>query len=287
MKTCAVILDYRGAQKTSACLRSLAGQGLDCAVIVDNSADIRASMALEAAVDTLRQESLDLEMHLHRSPANLGFARGVNAGLQHVAARKCDTFLLLNNDATVAAGTIASLKAALAEPGVDLVAPVLIDNDGAQQPVFWYQRYLGIMSDRAMPSSFPYLSGCCLLFRRDLLEAGTLLDEEFFMYGEDVLLGWRLGRTGRTIRLVDNAIVRHAGVGSSRQCKLFYEYHTARAHVILAWKTRLSSIEVPALLLGKGIGLAMRAVVRSMRYRSVTPMLAFCLAWLPLDLRAP
>lgn len=256
-------------------------------LVVDNSAEDRASNALEAAVAAVQLDGLDFAVYIMRSPSNLGFARGVNAAIAHDVARNCDAILLLNNDAALAAGTMESLIAALNEPGVDLVAPVLASDKGNEQPVFWYQRFLGIMSPHPMPYSFPYLSGCCLLLRRDLLEAGKLLDEDFFMYGEDILLGWRLQKERKVARHVKHAVVHHVGIGSSQQCELFYEYHTARAHVLLAWKTYKVPLELPLLLIGKGLGLAMRAVVRSMRFRSLTPLLAFCLSWFPLELRTP
>jgi N-acetylglucosaminyl-diphospho-decaprenol L-rhamnosyltransferase len=286
MKICAVILDYRGAEKTGKCLLSLVGQGIDTVLIVDNSADRRAGAALDNTVQDLRRSAPGYELPVLRPAVNLGFARGVNLALGHHAALACDAFLLLNNDATAMPHMVSRLVDTLVERDADLVAPAIVDAGGRRQPMLWYQRFFGLLTAGPLPASFPYLSGCCLLFRRELLASDKLFDDDFFMYGEDTLLGWQMARAGKILTCNEDAVVCHAGRGSSRQSRLFYEYHMARAHVLLALKTARSPAEIPFLLIAKSIGLALRAVRRCARSGSAVPLLAFFLAWLPLEIRA-
>jgi hypothetical protein len=56
--------------------------------------------------------------------------------------------------------------------------------------------------------------------------------------------------------------------------------------VLLALKTARSPVEIPLLLAAKGAGLALRALRRCVRSGSAAPLLAFFLAWLPLEIRA-
>ena len=100
MKICAVVLDYRGAERTEQCLRSLNNQGINAVLIVDNSADEAASIALDLAVRNLMQGDLDYVAKMIRPNDNLGFSHGVNRALNDEHARDCDAFLLINNDAT-------------------------------------------------------------------------------------------------------------------------------------------------------------------------------------------
>lgn len=286
MKICAIVLNYRDAARTEACMSSLHGQGLDTVLIVDNSADEHATDELAAMLER-QKECVDYTPHLLNSGNNLGFARGVNLALNDEAALHCDAFLLINNDAVALSDMVARLAAALADTGAAMVAPTVVDAAGVQQPMLWYQRFFGLLTVRPLPGSFPYLSGCCLLVRREILENGRLFDEDFFMYGEDTRLGWRLACAGKKPLRLDDAFVRHDGAGSSRRGQMFYEYHMARAHVLLAMKTWHHPMEIPLLLASKCVGLSLRALWRSLRFGNIAPLKAFFMAWLALDIRVP
>lgn len=286
MKICAIVLNYRNVARTETCLRSLVGQGLDTVLVEDNSADQRFSDQLAVMLE--QQTGLvDYRLSLFNPGSNLGFARGVNRAINDATALHCDAFLLINNDAIAQPGMLIRLIAALADTGALMVAPTVVDAAGVPQSMLWYQRFFGLLTVRPLPGSFPYLSGCCLLVRREMLEGGKLFDEDFFMYGEDTLLGWRLARAGEVLRRVNDAVVCHTSGGSSRQGQLFYEYHTARAHVLLSLKTWHSPLEIPLLLVSKSIGLAFRALRRSARCGNGVPLLAFILAWFPMKIRVP
>lgn len=286
MKICAIVLNYRNAARTEACLCSLTGEGLDAVLVVDNSADKHAAGEL-AVVMEWQAVHMGCTLRLLNPGSNLGFARGVNLALNDAVALHCDAFLLINNDAVALPGMLSRLAAALADTGTAMVAPTVVDAAGKPQPMLWYQRFFGLLTARPLPGSFPYLSGCCLLVRRDMLEKGRLFDEDFFMYGEDTLLGWRLACAGTKPLHLDDAFVRHDGVGSSRRGQLFYEYHIARAHVLLALKTWRHPLEMPLLLASKCVGLSLRALWRSLRFRNAIPIKAFFMAWLALDIRVP
>jgi GT2 family glycosyltransferase len=231
----------------------------------------------------------DLNLQILNTNQNLGFARGVNFALSidEMNDQPHDAYLLLNNDAVAMPGMVNRLATALAAPDMKMVAPVVVDTAGKPQPMLWYQRFLGLQTAYPLPGSFPYLSGCCLLVRRGMPGEGGLLDEEFFMYGEDTLLGWRCARAGRRTLRVGDAFVCHDSTGSSRRGQWFYEYHMARAHVLLAKKTLRHSAELPMLLACKGLSLSLRALWRALRYKNVVPLKAFFMAWRALDVRVP
>lgn len=290
VKICAVILDYRGAIKTEACLRSLAGQGLTTVLIVDNSAEPTASRLLAGTVERMRAQSADFDLQVINTSTNLGFARGVNLALStdQMSEHPHDAYLLLNNDAQAMPGLVQRLTVELeGDKAADLVAPSINSGPNHSQRIMWYNRYLGLQSRLQFPFSFPFLSGCCLLFRRDILEEGRLFDESFFMYGEDACLGWRLHSKGKTIRCVESATVCHGGQGSSRKGGLFYEYHMVRAHLLLSMKTWRNPLEIPLMLICKLFVLTARALVRSVRSRSTIPAIALIMGLFNIPVRRP
>lgn len=286
MNICAIVLDYHGAERTKKCLLSLVGQGINTILVVDNSEDDRATNALNSVICQIKKgAALDYKIKILTPSHNLGFGNGVNFALQDKAAQASDFMLLINNDAIASPELVRQLVSTLNESNIDLIAPQIIDDGGKIQPMLWYQRYISLLTPYQLPLSFPYLSGCCLLFRRELVHTGKLFDADFFMYGEDTLLGWQLNRSGKTMLIDTSASVRHIGQGSSSQYKFFYEFHMARAHILLATKTWTTRLEIPLLLIGKFFSLGVRSVLRCIRSRSLVPLFAFTLAWFPLSIR--
>ena len=112
-----------------------------------------------------------------------------------------------------------------------------------------------------------------------------LFDEDFFMYGEDVWLSWHVMRLGYRLACATSTSIEHEGSASSKHGGLFYEYHSARVHVLLGLKMVRHPIEVPALIVGRIFYLLARALFRSVRFRSMNPLRAYLMAWFPIELR--
>ena len=269
---------------------SLLGQHLQTVIVVDNSADTRAHTELLQVIEDLRHTDPGYVIEILTPEKNLGFSRGVNAALSHDlrTGKRHDYYLLLNNDAIAVPNLVEKLVSAMDQnPQSPLVAPSIDNGTNTTQGLLWYHRYLGLISKRHIPCSFPFLTGCCLIFRRDLVKNGVLFDETFFMYGEDVQLSWNVQKSGGKLSCLKDTLVIHHSGGSSRQGRLFYEHHVARGHMILALKTWRLPIEIPLMVITKFTVLLIRAVVRSVRYRRITPIAALLLTLLPLRIHTP
>ncbi len=211
---------------------------------------------------------------------NLGFARGVNQAvtLDRASQAPHTHYLLFNNDALAVPGLLRALHARMAvDPRVTLVAP-RIRWGVHERCVVWYQRATALLSDSPLLLAFPYLTGCCLLVDATVAANGRIFDEDFFMYGEDVELGWRVQRAGGQVASADDVVIYHEGTGSSGVGGLFYEYHMVRGHLLLARKLARHPLEVPLLALGRVLPLLVRAVARSVRFGSFVPLSALLLA---------
>ncbi|WMP18897.1 glycosyltransferase [Thiothrix lacustris] len=96
-RICGLMLAYFKADMTLKCLRTLAGQGIETIMLVDNS-----------HCPEEHQRTLQLVQHFPKSwlkvviaEDNLGFAKGMNLALDHARQLgEWDYFLLLNNDIT-------------------------------------------------------------------------------------------------------------------------------------------------------------------------------------------
>lgn len=287
MTVCAIILDYFGAQKTEQCLASLTHQGINTIYVVDNSGSGDASNQLGTAIGRVRAHGPDYAVEILSPGENLGFAKGVNFAISHDRRSESphDYYLLLNNDALAGRDLVRGLLAALQQsPRASIAAPRIISSDPGREYGVWYHRYLGLLLSRPTALSFHYLTGCCLLVSKDVVRNNGLFDEAFFMYGEDAELGWRLTREGRRPICATNVFVRHELGPSVDRTKLFYEYHMVRGHLLLSLKTSMHPVEIPFLLLTKSLALACRAIIRSLRHHTLTPLASLLLALLPVDM---
>ncbi len=221
-----VVVSYNSADTLADCLRPLAGEDwLD--VIVVDSASQDGSVEVAAGLP-VRVRVLD---------RNLGFAYGCNRGLE---AGSAPYVLFVNPDACIQPAAVRRLVEVLEEDrAVGLVAPRIVSGDGSlehSQRRFprlrstWAQ---GLLLHRLVPRAgwadelvrdprayerprpVEWVSGACVLLRRDVLERLGGWDEGFFLYCEDVDLCRRLWRAGYEVRFEPSATAVHVGGGSA------------------------------------------------------------------------
>jgi GT2 family glycosyltransferase len=240
----AVVVSYNTRDDVLRCLGSLerdAGMPLEV-LVVDNGSE-------DDSVDAVRREFPSVL--LLDNGENLGFARAANRGLR---AARAPYALILNSDAEVLPGALEAMVSILDErPGVGAVGPRTLGSDGTPQVSFgpalgplaeWRQRRLvrGVrnrrpetlreVEQRGRSESEPdWVSGACLLARREALEAVGLFDEGFFLYEEDVDLCLRLRRAGwRIVYTPAATVVHHLGRSVARiPSRARIEYH--RSHI--------------------------------------------------------
>ena len=265
MKICAIILNYFGHEDTVACVESLARQQISRIIILENSGSNDERAKLESAFEGFSK------VDIIASEDNLGFARGVNHILRQYLSNPFDAFLILNNDTIASPTLIETLVNGMERHGLDCVAPVIYhypETDIVWSGGNYYNRLTGLITHRPhrLPGEMFYLTGCCLLIRRYVFEGAGLLDESFFMYGEDIEFSSRAQRNGFVTGIVPDASLYHRASASSRNNSLFYEYHLTRGHFLLLGTLSRSKNEVYLSSLGKMLCLGLRALVRTMRY---------------------
>jgi GT2 family glycosyltransferase len=207
-----VILNYNTRDLLRDCLASLRGQsGLDFATcVVDNaSGDGSADMV----------ESEFPEVHTIRNRENSGFAGGNNLGLRWFGFPELPHAryaMLLNPDTIMPADVLTKMVAfADAHPDIGVVGPKLLLMDGTLDkacrrsfptPEVSFYRLTGLSAlfprsprfgrynmtflDPDAQADVDSVVGACMMVRAEAVQRAGLLDEQFFMYGED--LDWCL-----------------------------------------------------------------------------------------------
>ncbi|MQA60435.1 MAG: glycosyltransferase [Actinophytocola sp.] len=221
-----VVVNYRGATDTIACLRALATT-LDYpafeVVCVDNASggdDLRR----------IRDASAELSgvtITVVAAERNLGFAGGCNLG----AERARGTVLaFLNNDARPDAGWArAAVDTLRAEPSVAAVASKVLDSDGDRVDfvdggLTWfgmgYKRHAGTPvadlphAEHELAKDVLFATGSAMFVRASVFAELGGFDERFFMFYEDVDFGWRLNLRGWRVRYVPESVAYHRHHGT-------------------------------------------------------------------------
>lgn len=200
-RVCAVVVNWNGLDDTRVCLESLRrSEERAAVVVVDNG-------STDGSADAIAAEYRDVE--LLRSARNLGFAGGNNLGIRSALERGYEHILLLNNDAAVEPATIGALLAA-ARDRVGIVGAALDEPDGVTIGGGRIDRWTFTSAPVRDPRETPdYVSGACMLVRREVFEQVGLFDERYFFYFEDADLCLRARAAGWELAVAPGARVRH------------------------------------------------------------------------------
>lgn len=267
-----LILNYRDATRTVRCIASLLDDGISHILVWDNSGDDGAS------ANTLRERLVhESRVSVETTGINLGFAAGVNRGLAWIHENFPKAWvLLINNDAVLLRGATDALADALKNKHEAAIAYPTIDHGGCHIGTVFYQRHFGLITHKQLVGSFPYASGCCQLLAPKRL-SGSWFDESYFMYGEDMEQGYRLGK--KRMVHVPSVWVRHEGSASSGIGSVFYETRMVAAHWLLAGALSRNRIDLGMLYVGRALALSARALLRAGRYRSLIPLRCLHEGW--------
>jgi GT2 family glycosyltransferase len=247
-----VILNYNTSEHLRACLEAIQREGsttlgggpLEAEVIVvDNASRDGSAEMVEADFPGVT---------LIRSPRNGGFAYGNNQALKHCRG---DAVLVLNPDTLLPVGGLRGLLAVFeAHPDAGIVGPKLLRPNGSMHlacrrsfptPAVAFYRLSGLSRlfprsptfgrynltyvDADLPIEVDSVCGACMLVRRSVIERVGMLDERFFMYGEDLDWCLRARDAGWTVRYEPSVVVQHQHGAASRQRALRTTFHFFRA----------------------------------------------------------
>ncbi|MEO5577050.1 MAG: glycosyltransferase family 2 protein [Gaiellaceae bacterium] len=275
MQLVAVVLSFNGREDTLAALESL--RGLDT-VVVDNG-------STDGSADAVAEQFPEVE--LVRTGVNLGFAGGNNVGIRRALDRGAGWVLLVNNDAEVEPGLVDALAAAAAarpDAGVLACKVLFADADRLWYAGAGFDPYLGRSRHRGFgspdtpgePIDTVRATGAAMAVSRTAIEAAGLLDEELFLYAEDLEWSLRIREAGFAIVYVPAARVRHhvsaASGGAGSPTTSYYETRNMLAVVERhrplprgLTGIRRALVVVPRVLRAAGRPASARAALRGWR----------------------
>lgn len=235
MKLSVVIVSYNVRNYLEQCLQSVqrALEGIEGEVfVVDNHSD-------DDSVVTVREKYP--WVRLIENQENLGFSKANN---QAIRQSQADYVLLLNPDTVVAEDTLRGVLTFMDEhPKAGGAGVMMCYEDGSKAPesrralptpwvaalkmLGFTKRYYMSHLPWDQPCRIEVISGAFCLLRHEALKTIGLLDEDFFMYGEDIDLSYRLLKGGWENWYLPYSIIHYKGKSTQksdyRYVHVFYQ----------------------------------------------------------------
>lgn len=240
-----IIVNYNVKTYVAQCLDSIRRSTRDMSVefiVVDNNSS-------DGSVEYLKDAFPEVVFIANTD--NCGFAKANNQGIR---IAKGKYVLLLNPDTVISEDTLSDCKRFMDEhEKAGAVGVKMLKTDGSfayesrrgvptpfvafckmsglgtlfpRSRTFgrYYMRYLDIDSTEPIE----VISGAFVFIRRSVLDKSGLLDEDFFMYGEDVDLSFRLLRTGYQNYYLPTRILHYKGESTQKSSyKYVYNFYNA------------------------------------------------------------
>lgn len=288
-----VLLNYYGAHDTVECVRSVqksvlpVGWKMEIAIgnITERGREESATEEKEYLLKELSKvQILDVE--------NRGFAGGNNAVIRWLQFhKKPDVYILLNNDTVVHPESLGIL-AGEATRQMALISPKIYFSAGKEfhrgeykanekGKVLWYAGgeidwqniyawHRGVdevdlgQNDRTSVTDFA--TGCCMAFSKQTFATLGYMDEQYFMYLEDLDYSVRAYDEGLAVLYEPRAIIWHKNAGSTGSGSDFHVYYQTRNRLLFGdrwanWRAKRALRKEAERLLGSGSTAQQRAIL--------------------------
>ena len=248
-----VVVSYNSRANLRACVEALTALEWVDVTVVDNASPDRSLDAVS-----------DLPLRTIALTRNAGFAYGCNVGAQVGAA---PYVLLLNPDTEIEANSLRRLVDVLEKnAGAGAVAPRIVSPSGElhhslrrfprlrstySQALFlhrlvpralWADETIRREEDYAQAGVHEWVSGACILVRRELFQRLNGLDEGFFLYCEDTDLCLRIRQAGYDVRFEPSAVVVHEGGASAPRASLLRVAAASRIRYARKHRSRAAAV---------------------------------------------
>ncbi|MDP2586461.1 MAG: glycosyltransferase family 2 protein [Candidatus Komeilibacteria bacterium] len=258
-KVCIIIVNYNGQKYLPDLLGSIFSNQpnsvLQEVVLVDNA-------SVDNSLNWLKQNYPQVTVLAQTE--NYGFAKGNNIGINWAMANGCDYVFLLNSDTLMEAGCLDKLVSAIEQDDkIAVIQPKILlwpltDLINSLGNVIHYLGF-GYTYGHKTPTmnhqlgrsiyQVNYCSGAACLIKLEALARTGLFNEEFFMYHEDLDLGWRFSLMGYKNMIEPRAVVYHK-YEFSRSIQKYYYMERNRWLVMLQnYKLLTLLLILPALLM--------------------------------------
>lgn len=211
-----ILVNYNGYKYTIECVNSLGKINYRNykIIIVDNASS-------DNSLTILKQKLNDCI--IIDSKENLGFAGGNNLGIKYALHHNGDYIMLLNNDTLVKTDFLDNMLNSFNKDNkIGLVGCKIMYHP--EKDIIWYGggyidwfKFIGVHYEMKQvdkgqcdtEKEIDFITGCCMLIKREVFEKSGLLSEDYFMYFEDVDFCVKVRNVGYKIWYNPKAVIYH------------------------------------------------------------------------------
>lgn len=221
-KVSIIILNWNGWQDTLECFDSLTRityPNYDVVILDNNS----TNESVEKIKNWITNKKTAVAYKLIINSQNTGFAGGNNPGIEYAVKNKSDYILLLNNDTIVDPGFLEKMiKVGESDEKIGIIGPKIYYETDKNRIWFGggYFDWLGggkhldfdKIDDKPFDETIKkinFVTGCCFLIKRVAVEKIGLMNEDFFLYYEDVEWSLRAIKYGYKIIYAPGSHIWH------------------------------------------------------------------------------
>lgn len=231
-----IVVSYNTLNLLKQCLSSVYNTLVTEGILKETEVIVVDNASTDGSCEMVKKEFPQVKLIINEK--NLGFAKANN---QAVKVAKGEYVLLLNSDTKVKESAFLNLlKVSKKGKNIGVVGGKLLDRDDSTQAscgffphltkVFLWMSFLDdfpFISRLIKPyhveergfyqkrQEIDWVSGACLMFRKDIIDKVGFLDEKIFMYGEEVEWCYRVKKEGFAVLYTPGAEIYHYKGGSS------------------------------------------------------------------------
>lgn len=277
MKIAIIILNWNSENYIFDCIESVQkleiGNWKIDVVIVDNKSTNQSDELIETRYKDVK---------LLRNKENLGFTGGNNVGIEHAMENGADYVMLLNSDTIVDKDLLIELiETAESDKQIGIVGPKIFFASGHEYKTDYQAKdkgkviwYAGgkidwknvILSHRGVDEvdqgqydqrqETDFVTGCCVLVKKQVIEKIGMLDNKYFLYLEDADFCQRAKLAGYKIIYSPKGNVWHLNAGSSSVGGGLQDYYITRNRLLFGMK--YANLKTKTALLKEGIRLLLK-----------------------------
>ncbi len=253
ISTAIIVLNWNSPEDTICCLESLLALiGNDLVTIIvcdnhsdDNSVELIAHWASLHFPQVLTNTTDQAQFILFQLGSNSGYAAGNNVGLQYAVDHGFKYAWILNNDTVVAENALTALIDCIEQhPEVGCYGSTLVDYskpDKVQcaagcrynplttvRTEIYHDCDLSWVKQQEKNLKLDYVCGAAMFLRVDALRNIGLLNQQFFLYYEELDLAQRLKKSGYQLGWCKASVVQHQQASNkqvNQDQQQFLHYH--------------------------------------------------------------
>lgn len=241
----AIVLNWNSPKETIECVQSILDhcEDIDAVVIVDNASDDNSVTLFKEFASNTNFEIVVLE-----NKVNSGYAGGNNFGLSYCISNFSNLLgiWIVNNDCFVKDDAFKKLKREMESKGNVYCGSLVVQSrsglveclgGGKFYPLIGRSKLLAknlkVQDVKHLRVEPDYIMGCSLLVPLKMVKQVGLMDEQYFMYSEELDWQIRASKFGYNSSVVSDSTVYHHGSMSTGAKSISYYYYRNRASMLL------------------------------------------------------